>query len=131
MTNRRIFFVVLLALVGAVASAQSWMGVYEKGLKAARAGDWVGARAAFQQSIALRPEDASGPTTLPGPVSERRQWRNGAPYSPNFLAAYSEYRIGISSPTPEDGKPALQTAAAEFETLLSKGQNSRETFYFL
>src|SRR3954469_22427785 len=120
MTNRRILFVVLLALLGAVANAQSWMAAYEKGLKAAKAADWTTARAAFQQAIAYRPEDASGPTTLPGPVSERRQWRNGAPYSPNFLAAYCEYRIGLASPKPEDGKPAFLTAATEFETLLSK-----------
>jgi hypothetical protein len=131
MTYRRIFFAVFFALIGAVASAQSWMTAYDSGLKAARAGDWVSARAAFQQAIALRPEDASGATTLPGPVSDRRQWRGGAPYSPNFLAAYSEYRIGLEAPKPEDSRPALQTAASEFETLLTKGQNSRETFFFL
>lgn len=131
MTYRRIFFVVLLALVGAVASAQSWMTAYEKGLKAARSSDWIGARAAFQEALAFRTEDASGPTTLPGPVTERRQWRNGSPYSPNFLAAYSEYRIGVSSAKVEDQKPALLTAATEFETLLGKGQTSKETFFFL
>ena len=131
MTNRRIFFVVLLALVGAAAHAQSWMAAYEKGLKAAKASDWIGARAAFQQAIAYRPEDFSGATTMPGPVSDRRQWRNGSPYSPNFLAAYSEYRIGVASAKPEDAKPALETAAAEFETLLNKGQTSREAYYFL
>jgi hypothetical protein len=131
MTKRRIFIVVLLALVGALAHAQSWIGVYEKGLQAAKNTDWIGARAAFQGAIALRPEDASGATTLPGPVTDRKQWRNGAPYSPNFLAAYSEYRIGVGSAKPEDGRSALQTAAAEFETLLGKGQTSRESFFFL
>jgi hypothetical protein len=131
MTTRRIFFAAFFALLATVAGAQSWMTAYEDGLKAARAGDWVSARAAFQQAVALRPEDASGPTTLPGPVTERRQWRGGAAYSPNFLAAYSEYKIGMSAGKPEDAKPALLTAATEFETLLTKGQNSRETFFFL
>lgn len=131
MINRRVLLVVLLALLGGIAGAQSWMTAYDKGLQAARSGDWVGARAAFQQAIAYRPEDASGPTTLPGPVADRSQWRNGAPYSPNFLAAYCEYRIGVGAPKPEDGRSALDTAAAELETLLSKGQSSRETFFFL
>src|SRR4051794_37002908 len=120
MSLRRTLLVALLAFAGVIAGAQSWMTAYENGLKAARAGDWVSARSAFQQAIAYRPEDASGATTLPGPVSERRQWRNGSPYSPNFLAAYSEYRIGITTAKPEDAKPALETAAGEFETLLNK-----------
>jgi len=131
MTYRRIFFAVLLALVGAAASAQSWMTSYEKGLKAARSSDWIAARAAFQEAIAFRTEDASGPTTMPGPVTERRQWRNGSPYSPNFLAAYCEYRIGVSAAKADDGKPALTTAATEFETILAKGQTSKETFFYL
>lgn len=130
MINRRSIFVILLALLGALANAQSWMASYEKGLRAARSSDWVGARSAFQEAIAFRPEDASGPTTLPGPVADRKLWRDGAPYSPNFLAAYCEYRIGIAA-KPEDGRSTLQTAAAEFETLLSKGQASKEAFYFL
>ncbi|HWA82289.1 MAG TPA: caspase family protein [Fimbriimonadaceae bacterium] len=131
MTNRRVLVTVLLALMGVCAYAQSWMTAYDKGLKAAKSGDWESARASFQQAIAYRPEDTGNPTTLPGPVSDRKQWRNGAPYSPNFLAAYSEYRIGVGSPKAEDGKSALQTAATEFETLVSKGQNSKETFFFL
>lgn len=131
MTNRRLLLAVLLALLAACVHAQSWMAVYEKGLKAAKAGDWESARASFQQAIAFRPEDTGSATTLPGPVSDRRQWRNGAPYSPNFLAAYSEYRIGIGSPKAEDGKSALQTAATEFETIINKGQTSKETFFFL
>ncbi|MFI5386942.1 MAG: caspase family protein [Fimbriimonadales bacterium] len=131
MTNRRILFVVLLILAGAAAHAQSWMTAYEKGLKAAKTGNWMNARAAFQQAVAYRPEDASGPTTLPGPVTDRRQWRDGAPYSPNFLAAYCEYRIGAGAVNAEDGRGALQTAATEFEALLNKRQDSKETFFFL
>lgn len=131
MTNRRISLVLLLALFAALGHAQSWMAAYEKGLKSGQTGDWVSARSSFKDAIAYRPEDASGPTTLPGPVANRRQWRDGAPYSPNFLAAYSEYRIAAATPVADDAKPAYQTAASEFETLLNKSQNSRETFYFL
>lgn len=114
-----------------MANAQSWMASYEKGLQAAREGNWGAARAAFQEAIAMRPDDTGGATRLPGPVTERRQWRNGAAYSPNFLAAYSEYRIGLASATPEDAKPHFQTAASEFEALIAKGQTSRGAFFFL
>ncbi len=129
MTKGRIFFVVLIALVAAASQAQ-WMSAYEKGLRAARTNDWAEARISFQQAIAYRPEDASGPTTMPGPVTERRQWRDGAAYSPNFLAAYCEYRLGLAAKG-GDEKSLLQTSASEFETLLTKGQSSKETFYYL
>lgn len=118
-------------MLGAIASAQSWMTSYEEGLKAARVGNWSAARAAFQEAIAMRPEDTGSPTRLPGPVTERRQWRNGAPYSPNFLAAYSEYRLGVAAGGPDEAKPHFDTAAAEFEALIAKGQASKEAFYFL
>lgn len=131
MTHRRVFFAIVMALASAIAGAQSWMSTYEAGLRSARSGDWAAARASFQQAVAYRPEDASGATTLPGPVGDRRQWRNGAAYSPNFLAAYSQYRLGLAAGTPEEAKPLLETAASEFEALLSKGQVSRESFYFL
>src|SRR5579862_1397370 len=121
MTKRRVIFVVLLAALGAFCHGQSWMAAYEKGIKTAGKGDWMGARAAFQQDVAYRPDDFSGPTTLPGPVTDRREWREGAPYSPNFLAAYCEYRIGIGASKPEDGRPVLVAAAQEFEALLAKG----------
>ncbi|HTQ10078.1 MAG TPA: tetratricopeptide repeat protein [Fimbriimonadaceae bacterium] len=128
---RRVLPAVFLALIGSASYAQSWNVAYEKGLDAAKHGNWSEARAAFQQAVAYRPEDVSAPTTMPGPVTERRQWRDGAPYSPNFLAAYCEYRIGTSSPTPEKGRTALVAAGVEFEALLAKGEVSRETLYFL
>src|ERR1044072_9589076 len=122
MTYRRVFFVVVFALLGAMASAQSWMASYENGLKAARKGNGGAPRAAFQEAIAMRPEDTGNATRLPGPVTERRNWRNGAAYSPNFLAAYSEYRVGLAAATMEDAKPHFQTAASEFEAHITKGQ---------
>ncbi len=131
MTLKRTLLVSVFTLWAALVLGQSWTAAYEKGLQAARAAKWADARAAFQQAIALRPEDFSGATTLPGPVSEQRRWRGGAPYSPNFLSAYSEYRLAMASATPDEAKPLFETAASEFEALLAKGQNSRETFYFL
>lgn len=121
----------VLALAGVVANAQSWMTAYESGLTAARAGNWAAARAAFQQAAAYRTEDTANPTNLPGPVTERKLWRNGAPYSPNFLAAYAEYRLAAAAPNASDAKPTYQTAATEFEALLTKGQQSAAAYYYL
>ncbi len=128
----RSWMITLLALfAGASALAQTWSVHYDEGLTAARAGDWAAAREAFKSAVAFRTEDISGPTLLPGPVTERRRWRNGAPYSPNFLAAYCAYRAGASAAEPAERRRLFQEASAEWEALLSKGQLSYETFYFL
>jgi hypothetical protein len=126
----RSWMIFVLALCAAIAGAQSWQSEYDKGLDAAKKGDWVAARAAFQQAVAYRPEDTDKPTTLPGPVTEVRRWRNGAAYSPNFLAAYSAYRTGMVLKDQEKAG-SLNQAAGELELLLDKGQNSREAFFFL
>jgi hypothetical protein len=126
----RSWMISLFVFCAAIASAQSWMGEYAKGLEAAKTGDWVAARSAFQQAIAYRPEDTDKATILPGPVTEVRRWRNGAPYSPNFLAAYAGYRNGMASKD-QARTEALTQAAGELEMLLDKGQTSREAFYFL
>lgn len=120
---------VLLSLVSG-AFAQSWGRAYEEGLKAGRGNQWAEARESFRQAMAYRPEDASLPTFLPGTATERRRWREGAPYSPNFLAAYSLYRDVLKKPKEQQGGP-LRIAGAELESLLDKGQTSREAFYLL
>lgn len=130
MNRMRSWMIFVLALSAAIAGAQSWQSEYDKGLDAAKKGDWVAARAAFQQAVAYRPEDTDKPTTLPGPVTEVRRWRGGAPYSPNFLAAYSAYRTGMALKDQERGA-SLNQASGELELLLDKGQNSREAFFFL
>lgn len=113
------------------ALGQSWSNAYEKGLSDGRAGSWADARTAFKQAVAYRPDDISGPTFLPGPATERRQWRDGASYSPNFLAAYSGYRqASAMNPGPERSD-LFQKVSAELETLIAKGQYSHEAFYFL
>lgn len=122
--------IALFALWVAVAGAQSWMSEYDKGLDSAKKGEWAAARAAFQQAVAYRPEDTDKPTTLPGPVTEVRRWRNGSLYSPNFLAAYAAYRQGMAD-RDEARTTSLAQAASELEMLIEKGQTSREAFYFL
>jgi hypothetical protein len=121
----------LALFVVASGFGQAWRTSYESGLKAAREARWLEAREAFKAAAAARPDDQAGPTSLPGPVTEQRRWRDGAPYSPNFLAAYSAYRQGLASSSSQEQASLLRTSAAEFEALLAKGQYSRPTFYFL
>jgi hypothetical protein len=117
--------------LSAVAGAQSWSRSYDAGLAAARAGKWAVARESFQQAAAVRPDDRSAPTVLPGPATERKLWREGAPYSPNFLAAYSLYRQALVTADAMEASQMLRTAAGELETLVAKDQSSAEAFFFL
>lgn len=121
----------LLAIATASALAQSWSDAYERGLEAARLQQWDKARTEFQSAIAFRPEDQSRPTRLPGSITESRQWRNGSPYSPNFLAAYCAFRAGLGAASRQAGEETHATAAKEFETLIAKGQVSADAVYFL
>lgn len=114
----------------ASAMGQSWTSAYNEGLEAAKAGKWADARKAFQKARSNRPEDVSGPTNLPGPVTEARKWRGGAPYSPNFLAAYAGYRAALSG-KPDTLGTSLKPIAEEFEGLLKKKQVSNEAVFFL
>jgi hypothetical protein len=125
--------IVLLVLASVVTSAlaQSWSAAYDQGLRAARAQQWAEARDAFQQAAAYRPEDVATATTLPGPVTEQRRWRGGAPYSPNFLAAYAGYRQALEMTGGGEQTGLMRKVAEELETLLAKGQNSRESFFYL
>ncbi len=118
-----------LALIAA-AMGQTWTSAYDAGLKAARAGDWATARKEFQKARANRPDDVSGPTNLPGPVTDARKWRNGAPYSPNFLSAYASYKLGQTAKG-DAGSAFFKTAQDEFESLIKKKQVSKETLFFL
>ncbi|GAB4117810.1 MAG: hypothetical protein Fur0036_01490 [Fimbriimonadaceae bacterium] len=121
----------MVAALSAAAWAQSWSEAYEQGLSAAKSKQWAVAREAFLNAAAMRPEDQSEPTRLPAPVTERREWRNGSPYSPNFLAAYSAYRSALEEKNDEVKTGILRTAAMELSTLIDKNQRSAETFYFL
>jgi len=127
---RRIGGIIGVLVIASGAVAQQWSQSYEAGLTAIGGGKWADARAAFKQAITNRPEDTPNPTILPGPINDRRQWRNGAPYSPNFLAAYSGLKAADAL-AGTDRAALLNEVALEFEGLLKKNQNSQETFYFL
>lgn len=119
----------IFSLVPAV-QAQAWKDSYDRAVNAARSQDWATARTAFMEAAAVRPDDQSDPTIMPGPVTEPVRWRNGSPYSPNFGAAYSSMKMAQKATDPEK-KPLLEAAAAGFETLLAKNQLSPVTVYFL
>ncbi|HXH60219.1 MAG TPA: caspase family protein [Fimbriimonadaceae bacterium] len=123
------FLTALICLAFVQAQAQGWSDAYSKALDAATKRDWQAARAMFKDAAALRPEDQSDPTNLPGPVTEPRRWRDGSPYSPNFGAAYCQFHYAIE--VSKDRVADLKVAASEFELLLAKGQTSPETYYFL
>lgn len=128
--RRRISWMIGLAALSAIVFGQSWMTAYDDALAKSRAGDWKAAREAFKSAAAYRAEDQSRPTTLPGPATERRVWRNGAPYSPNFLTAYAGFKAGMGA-AGDERTNLLKASAAELEALLTKGQTSAEAFFFL
>lgn len=113
-----------------MATSQGWMSAYEAGLASAKTGKWADARVAFKQAMAYRTEDVSGETNLPGSITERKKWRNGAPYSPNFLAAYAGFKHALTL-AGEEKTGLMGEVTSEFEGLLAKNQFSAGTFYFL
>ncbi|MCW5937584.1 MAG: caspase family protein [Fimbriimonadaceae bacterium] len=120
----------LLVGASALAHGQAWNDAYQRALAAARSQNWMAARDAFQEAIAIRPEDQAGPTVLPGSVTEPVRWRDGSPYSPNFGFAYANYKLAMAA-SGDDRNDFLNVAATTFETLLAKGQASSATYYFL
>jgi hypothetical protein len=128
--HMRVSWMICLVAASSVTMAQTWMSSYEDGLAKARKQDWAASREAFKKATAFRTEDQSRETTLPGPATDRRTWRNGAPYSPNFLAAYTGIKAALAMEEP-DRKNQLKTCGAELEALLTKGQTSAEAFYCL
>lgn len=118
-----------LCALSSLGQAQAWKDSYEGGLRALKAGSFAEARKLFKQAVAYRPEDVSGATMLPGPPSEQRKWRDGAPYSPNFLGAYASYRAALVSG--DEKNNLFNEAGTDLEALVAKRQHSYETFYFL
>jgi hypothetical protein len=112
------------------AHAQSWATAYERALDESKSGNWLQARTDFQYAAHAHGGDVSGATVLPGPIDEQRKWRGGAPFSPNFLAAYCALKAGMIS-SGDAKSNLLGQAQSEFEAILNRGQNSRETFFFL
>lgn len=127
----RTLITLTVALAAVASNAQAWSEAYTKGLTAAKEMRWSDARAAFQEAIAIRPEDQSQPTTLPGPVTEPIVWRGGSPYSPNFAAAYASYRLALDEKDDSKKTELFKTASTEMEMLLTKKQYSKEAFFTL
>ncbi|MBI1756848.1 MAG: caspase family protein [Fimbriimonas ginsengisoli] len=126
MTKLRLLCLLSAIFAAASLQAQAWSTAYEDALRNAHSFQWEQARTGFQRAASTRPEDASAPTTLPG----KQAWREGAPYSPNFLAAYCVYRRAMLAPGEAQTK-LMRTAADEMAVLIDKGQISRETTYYL
>ena len=127
----RTICILSLFAIGLVAQAQPWATAYEQGLEALRVQNWSAARAAVLESTKIRPVDSAKGTTLAGPVTERKQWRGGSPYSANFAAAYAGLKQSFAVRDETERTALLKQVASEFEELLKKKQNSKETFYFL
>ncbi|MCH8978168.1 MAG: caspase family protein [Armatimonadetes bacterium] len=128
--NVRCAAAMICACLAGLVPAQGWSEAYDRALEATAGQSWDVARTAFLDAVALRPEDQSRPTSLPGPVTDPRLWRGGSPYSPNFGAAYASYRHALTL-DPDDRREALEAGARELEVLLAKGQTSPETYFFL
>lgn len=122
--------VLAVALLATIGRPQAWSTAYNEGLTSLTARKYAEARDAFQRAAAIRPQDSSKPTNLPGPVTERRRWRNGAPYSPNFAAAYAAFRQAVEAGDATERKTLATTAANEMEALIKNGQAAQETFFF-
>lgn len=122
--------IVLLALcAGSLSLAQSWRAPYEAGLGSLREAKWADARLRFQEAESRRP-DTAGPTYLPGPITERRVWRDGSAYSPRFLAGYAAYKEGSAS-IGEAKATLLKAAASDFVYLLDAGKGSQSGYALL
>lgn len=127
----RTIFVLLAVAATALSFAQAWSDAYEAGVKNVKDGLWAEARADFLRAVALRANDQSSPTRLPGPATEQRVWRNGSPYSANFAAAYCGFKAASAMQNDATRTALLRQVASEWETLITKEQHSRETYYYL
>ncbi len=131
MFAKRTTIFALLVSFAAMATAQSWVRPYESALRLAKAGVWAEARAQFLEAVKERPEDTERASQVGGSVADRRPWRGGTPYSPNFGAAYSSFKLAASAPDVKQRDEHLKDSITGFQALLNKGQVSTETMLFL
>ncbi|MDQ2987262.1 MAG: caspase family protein [Armatimonadota bacterium] len=130
----RIFkFIIALSVasVAVSASAQSWVRPYEEALRLAKTGAWPEAKAKFVEAIAARGEDTDKASQVGGSVADRRPWREGAPYSPNFGAAYATFKMAADAPDMGVRKERLTEVINKLQALVNKGQASQESLLFL
>ncbi len=131
MGSLRACFVALFVLGAFSAFGQNWQSSYEQGLLAARQSQWTNAREAFLLANKARRGDIAVATNVPGPPTERRQWREGSAYSPRFLAAYAAYRMGLETSDEAMRNSIFTSAASELQSLVNAGQAGNETYYYL
>ena len=127
----KLLIVVTAAAVLSATAFGDWQSDYERGLRAASENDWATARDSFMSAASQRAQDSKDPTSLPGPVTEPRQWRGGSPYSPNFAAAYAAYRMGKATTDESEKQQYLILAAAELRSLVENGQAAPDTLKVL
>ena len=117
--------------VAAAAGAQGWVKPYEEGLRLAKSGAWPEAKAKFEEAIRHRAEDSDKASQVGGSVADRRPWREGAPYSPNFGAGYATFKMAADSPDMGIRKERLTEVITRLKGLVDKGQVSQEALLFL
>ncbi|MEP0767617.1 MAG: caspase family protein [Fimbriimonadia bacterium] len=117
-----LILVLVLALPAAVSGQEPWVAPYLEGLKAAKEKDWGTARGAFEAAIAIRAEDSGSQVWFKRGPTQRDLWRGGAPYTPNFAAAYCTYRLAVESGDGAVARSHYEDAAKRLAALLSKEQ---------
>jgi Caspase domain len=127
---KRLIILALATTMSAAACAQSWKNYYEAGLDAAKAAKWSDARADFIQASQLKHGDQPKGISFGGSLFGNHGWHGGAPYSPDFLAAYCGLKESLEM-TGDARQGMLTQAAAEFEIILANRQYTAETFFFL
>jgi hypothetical protein len=127
----RIAVAALIATAFAAAPAQKWVGPYERGLTDAKRDKWAEARESFAGAIKERADDSDKPSTVGAGLTERRPWREGAPYSPNFAVAYCTFKLAAQTNDAAQRAAHLKSAIEGFQALLAKGQRSVESTLFL
>ncbi len=126
-----ITLVFLGTILASTALADKWSVAYEKGLAESRKSNWAGARQFFLDAISDRAADSDRPSQIGTSITNRRPWRDGAAYSPNFAAAYSAFKMAANAANPTERKDLLAKSIEEFRSLTAKGQESIESMLFL
>ncbi len=127
---KRLIILALAITIPAAALAQTWKGSYQAGLDAIHDGQWADARQDFQEASKDKPGDVAKGTLESSSLFKQSYWRDGAPYSPVFLSAYSGLKEAVLLPS-SSRTYLLQRVAKEFESLITSGEYCVETFFFL
>jgi hypothetical protein len=127
----RIVVTALITLACVCSFGQEWVRPYEAGLRNAKDGKWADARTNFLAAIAARSDDTMKASQIGGSLADRRPWREGAPYSPNFAAAYCSFKLAGEATEIPARKAHLADAISGFSGLVEKGQESAESLLFL